>query len=117
FPARNVGAAATLRKAGADTVPAPYLSAGQANSSAWPDPSARREPAKSNSGADAKPAASDRLGGIRGLHKERRFLYEPSVLRHPSFVFYADGQLGSPPSQLGAGEFAMRCREVLCSDR
>src|ERR1700720_676707 len=64
FPARNVGAGATLPEAGADTVPTAHVSAGQANSSR-PDPSARRDPAKSNSGADAERATSDRLGGIR----------------------------------------------------
>src|SRR5882724_9265065 len=62
FPAWNAAAAATLHQAGADTVPAANLPTGQANS---PDPSARRHPAKSNSGrADAKRAPSGRLRGI-----------------------------------------------------
>src|SRR5204863_810687 len=62
FPARNAAAAATLHQAGADTVPAADIPTGQANS---PDPSARRDPAKSHSGsADAKRAASGRGRGI-----------------------------------------------------
>src|SRR6266567_2093856 len=64
FPARNA-AAATLHQAGADTVPAANIPTGQANFSAGPDPSARSDPAKSNSGsADAKRAAPGRGRGI-----------------------------------------------------
>src|SRR5438874_1060914 len=49
----------------ADTVPAANIPTGQANSSAGPDPSARSDPAKSNSGsADAKRAAPGRGRGI-----------------------------------------------------
>src|SRR5205085_8027101 len=64
FPTRNAAVAA-LHQASADTVPATKLPAGQANSSAGPDPSARRYPAKSNSSsADAKRAASGRFRRI-----------------------------------------------------
>src|SRR5207249_7593995 len=61
FPARNAAAPTTLHQAGADTVPAANIPTGQANSSAGPDPPARRDPAKSHSGsADAKRAAPGR---------------------------------------------------------
>src|ERR1700719_3851866 len=50
--------AATLYKTGADSVPPAYLPAGQANS-AGPNPSARRDPAKSSdTGADADRSAA-----------------------------------------------------------
>src|SRR6266536_4654519 len=65
LPARNAAAPTTLHHAGADTVPAANIPTGQANFSAGPDPSARSDPAKSNSGsADAKRAASGRGRGI-----------------------------------------------------
>src|SRR5205085_11197323 len=58
-PARN--AAATLHKAGADSVSPAYLPAGQANS-AGPNPSARRDSAKpSYASADAYRSAAGRL--------------------------------------------------------
>src|SRR5439155_26569194 len=65
LPAPNAAAAATLHKAGADSVPPPDIPGGQACSSAGPDPSARRYPAKSNSGsADPKCAAPGRVRRI-----------------------------------------------------
>src|SRR5205823_11236815 len=64
LPARNAAPAATLHEAGADPVPPPDIPAGQASSSAGPDPSAWRDSAKSDSDADAKRAASGRFRGI-----------------------------------------------------
>src|SRR5947199_8059434 len=64
LPARNAAPAATLHKAGADPVPPPDIPAGQAGSSAKPDPSAWRDSAKSDPDADAKRAASGRFRGI-----------------------------------------------------
>src|SRR6478672_6054435 len=65
LPARGAAAAATLHKAGPDSVAPAYLPAGQANS-AGPNPSARRHPAKSSSAsADAyRSTPGRRLRGI-----------------------------------------------------
>ena len=65
LPVRDAAAAATLYKAGADSVPPAYLPAGQANS-AGPNPSARRDPAKSSdASADAyRSTPGRRLRGI-----------------------------------------------------
>src|SRR6266487_6218771 len=83
FPAGNA-AAATLHQAGADTVPAANIPTGQANSSAGPDPSARRDPAKSNSGStDAKRAASGRFRRI-AIVPSRRPRYREFYPGRPS---------------------------------
>src|SRR6266403_5451274 len=61
LPDRDAAAAATLYKAGADSVPPAYLPAGQANS-AGPNPSARRDPAKSSyASADTERSTPGRL--------------------------------------------------------
>src|SRR5689334_9308877 len=64
LPARDATTAATLYKTGTDSVSPAYLPAGQANS-AGPNPSARRDPAKSNYPcADAKHSATRRFRRI-----------------------------------------------------
>ena|SRR5437763_190768 len=69
-PARD--AAATLHKAGADSVPPAYLPAGQANSTG-PNPSARCDPAKpSYASADAERSAPRRLRRITIVPHRRR---------------------------------------------
>src|SRR5690349_2658481 len=61
LPARGAAAAATLHKAGADSVPAADLPAGQANS-AGPNLSTRRDPAKSSyASADTERSTPRRL--------------------------------------------------------
>jgi len=71
LPVWNAAAAATLHKAGADSVPPAYLPAGQANS-AGPNPSARRDPAKSSdASADAYRSAAGRLRRIATLPSRR----------------------------------------------
>src|SRR2546423_13958268 len=83
LPARDAAAAATLYKAGADSVPPAYLPAGQANS-AGPNPSARRDPAKSSyASADAYRSAAGRLRGI-GIAPRRRPRYQESDPDRPS---------------------------------
>jgi hypothetical protein len=71
LPTRNAAAAATLYKAGADSIPPTYLPAGQANS-AGPNPSARRDPAKSSyASADAYRSAAGRLRRIATVPSRR----------------------------------------------
>src|SRR6266446_3566543 len=72
LPVRDAAAAATLHKAGIDSVPPAYLPAGQANS-AGPNPSARRDPAKSSyASADAERSAPRRLRRITIVPRRRR---------------------------------------------
>src|SRR4029077_7914199 len=84
LPARDAAAAATLYKAGADSVPPAYLPAGQANS-AGPNPSARRDPAKS-SDASADAYRSPPGGRLRGITivPSRRLRYQESDPDRPS---------------------------------
>src|ERR1700745_3598127 len=85
LPVWNAAAAATLHKAGADSGPPAYLPAGQADS-AGPNPSARRDPAKSSdASADAYRSAAGRL---------RRIATVPS--RRPRYQ-------GSDPDRLSTG--------------
>src|SRR6266403_4304629 len=75
--------AATLYKAGADSVPPAYLPAGQANS-AGPNPSARRDPAKSSdASADAYRSAAGRVRRIATV-PSRRPRYRGSDPDRPS---------------------------------
>src|SRR5882762_6782493 len=83
LPARDAAAAATLHKAGPDSVPPAYLPAGQANS-AGPNPSARRDPAKSSgASADAYRSAAGRLRRIATV-PSRRPRYRGSDPDRPS---------------------------------
>ena len=81
--ARDAAAAATLHKAGTDSIPPACLPAGQANS-AGPNPSAGRDPAKSSDArADAYRSAAGRLRRIATL-PSRRPGYQESDLAQPS---------------------------------
>src|SRR6476660_5052376 len=84
LPARGAAAAATLHKAGPDSVAPAYLPAGQANS-AGPNPSARRDPAKSSSAsADAdRSTPGRRLRGVT-IVPSRRLRYQESDPDRPS---------------------------------
>src|SRR5438067_12893620 len=78
LPARDAAAAATLHKAGPDSVLPAYLPAGQANS-AGPNPSARRDPAKSSdASADAyRSTPGRRLRGITIVPSRRPRYRDP----------------------------------------
>ena len=91
LPARDAAAAATLHKAGPDSVPPAYLPAGQANS-AGPNPSARRDPAKSSdASADAyRSTAGRRLRGIT-IVPSRRPRYRGSDPDRPRYRSYLVG--------------------------
>ena len=83
LPVWNAAAAATLHEAGADSVSPAYLPAGQANS-AGPNPSARRDPAKSSdASADAYRSAAGRLRRIATV-PSRRLRYQGSDPDRPS---------------------------------
>src|SRR6266446_1094452 len=83
LPIRDAPAAATLHKAGADSVSPAYLPAGQADS-AGPNPSARRDPAKSSdASADAYRSVAGRLRRI-AIVPSRRPGYQESDLDQPS---------------------------------
>ena len=83
LPVWNAAAAATLHEAGADSVSPAYLPAGQADS-AGPNPSARRDPAKSSdASADAYRSAAGRLRRIATV-PSRRPRYQGSDPDRPS---------------------------------
>src|SRR5439155_23632834 len=86
LPARDAAAAATLHKAGPDSVLPAYLPAVQANS-AGPNPSARRDPAKSSdASADAyRSTPGRRLRGIT-IVPSRRPRYRGSDPDRPSWL-------------------------------